>query len=84
MWSNVMLIDIPDSIFSHMKYFILLIKMDFQIYTLMKNKEVHKSLLGQYPFKSSIMYNLGTNMYPHDTMHPFLTFDVIIITVYDM
>ncbi len=50
MWSNVMLIDIPDSIFSHMKYFIFLIKMDFQIYTLMKNKKVQKSLLGQYPF----------------------------------
>ncbi len=53
-----MLIDIPDSTFSHMKYFILLIKMDFQIYTLVKNKEVQKSLLGQYPFKSYIMYNL--------------------------
>ncbi len=33
-----------------MKYYILLIKMDFQMYTLMKNKEVQKSLLGQYPF----------------------------------
>ncbi len=33
MWSNVMIIDIPDSTFSHMKYYILLIKMDFQMYT---------------------------------------------------
>ncbi len=63
-----MLIDIPDSTFSHMKYFILLIKMDLQIYTLMKNKKVQKS--GAVSFlKVLLCIILGTNMYPHDTMH---------------